>query len=324
MMKVPRTMVWWMFAPALCPLLTVQGGVPQNKKLPGEQKLVERVEPGSPRKNIITEAEAHYLIGTAYLREPQNTGQAVEYLEKAVLLDGNNAEYHFRLAEAYMADFPFAGLFRKPFVAARVKSELELAVKYDPLSPTYREGLIQYLVEAPAIFGGSFAEAHDHANAIRRVDQYRGTLADAGIYGEEGELEKAEQLFRKAIRMRPSSWMGYQRLGEYYMNLRKVDKAIVQFKKYIEVAPDLADGFEKLGQAYTRRRLYDEAIEAYQAAIRKDPSLVSLFFRIAQLYEFKDARQEALRHYERYLAVVPHGPIASDARLKIQQLSRLN
>ena len=51
-------------------------------------------EPTARRKDIITEAEAHCQIGMAYLREPQNTGQAVEY--------------HFRLAEAYTADFPFS------------------------------------------------------------------------------------------------------------------------------------------------------------------------------------------------------------------------
>lgn len=324
MTTVRKKMSLWVLLTLLCPVVAAGGGAVQSKKPAVEQKFADTKEPPASRKDIITEGEAHYQIGMAYLREPQNTGQAVEYLERAVVLDARNAEYHFRLAEAYMADFPFAGLFRKPFIAAKVKGELELAVKYDPISPVYREGLIQYLVNAPGIFGGSIVKAHEHAKAIENIDPYLGTLAHADIYAEEGEMEKAERLFKKAILMRPASRTAYHRLGGFYMLVRRFDDAIVQFKKYIKSSPDLADGYERLGQAYVRQRMYDEAIDAYRHAIQKDPSLVSLLFRIAQLYEFKGSRREALRHYEQYLAVVPAGPIAADAKLKIQELSRFN
>ncbi len=321
---ITKKMPLWVLLMLFCPTVAAEGGTLQTKKPPVEQKFRGTGELTARRKDIITEAEAHYQIGMAYLREPQNTGQAVEYLERAVVLNGRNAEYHFRLAEAHTADFPFAGLFRKPFIAAKVKNELELAVKYDPITPAYREGLIEYLVNARAIFGGSYAKAHEHATALVNTDPYLGTLARAGISAEEGELEKAEKLFKKAIIMRPASWAGYQRLGGFYMTVRRIGEAIVQFKKYITVSPDMADGYERIGQAFVRQRMYDEAIDAYRTAMQKDPSLASLLFRIAQLYEFKGSKREALRHYEQYLSVVPSGPIATDARLKIRELSGYN
>ncbi len=58
--------------------------------------------------------------------------------------------------------------------------------------------------------------------------------------------------------------------------------------------------------------------------MKKDPSRVSLHIRVAQLFEFKGSKKDALRHYEQYLAVVPRGHSADDARVKIQQLSRVH
>lgn len=266
--------------------------------------------------------EAHYRLGLAYLREPQNIEKAIEHLERAVKLDEHNAEYHFRLAEAYSADFSFTNIFRMPFIAAKVKAQLEAAVKYDPQSPVYRGGLIQYYTFAPAIMGGSFKKAHEQAEMIANTDVYLSMLAHAGIYAEEGEGEKAVELFRKAIRMRPKNWQAHQRFGAYYLTINQLDNAIVQFLKYVETAPDAADSYENLGRAYVRKRMYDEAIASYQKALEKNPTIVSLLFRIAQLYEFKGANKDAIRHYEKYVELVPTGPIADDARKKISDLSR--
>lgn len=266
--------------------------------------------------------EAHYRLGLAYLREPRNIEKAIEHLERAVELDERNAGYHFHLAEAYSTDFSFANIFRMPFIAAKVKTHLEAAVKYNPQSSEYREGLIQYYTAAPAIMGGSFKKAHEQAEMIAYTDVYISILAHAGIYAEEGEREKATELFRKAIRMRPKSWHAYQRFGTYYLTVNQLDNAITQFTKYVETAPDIADSHENLGRVYVRKRMYHEAIASYQQALDKDPTVVSLLFRIAQLYEFTGANKEAIRHYEKYIALVPTGHIADDARKKISELSR--
>lgn len=265
--------------------------------------------------------EAHYRLGLAYLREPQNPGKAIEHLERAIELDEHNAEFHFRLAEAYSADFSSSNIFRMPFIALKVKTQLEAAVKYDPQSPVYREGLIQYYTFAPAIMGGSFKKAHEQADMIANTDAYLSILAHAGIYAEEAEGEKALELFRKAIRIQPKSWQAYQRLGAYHLKINQVDNAVAQFLKYVEAAPNAADSYESLGRAYVRKRMYDNAIASYQKALEKDPTVVSLLFRIAQLYEFKGASKDAVLHYEKYITLVPTGQIAEDARKKINDLS---
>jgi tetratricopeptide (TPR) repeat protein len=266
-------------------------------------------------------AEAHYFLGIEYLREPQNTEKAVDHLEKAVAIEGDNAEYHYRLAEAYIADFTYASIFRKPFIAGKVKFQLEEAVRRDPRAIQFREALIQYYISAPSIFGGSYPKALEQADAIAAIDPYLGTVARANIYAEEGETEKAITLFKKAMRMHPEGWQAYHQFGLYYLNRRRVDDAIALFKKYAAVAPYSPDSHCALARAYERKRMYDEAIGEYQAAFRQDQSLVHLMFRMAQLYEFKGSKADAIRHYRKYLEVVPSGRTAEDARTKIRNLS---
>ena len=267
-------------------------------------------------------AGAYYHLGVGNLREPSNSDRAIEQLEKAVELDDVNAEYHYMLAEAYMANYQSAGIFRMPLIAPKVKEQLELAVKLGPDSARYREALMQYYIFAPGIFGGSYQRAHNQATEISKLDPYLGMLAHASIFAEEGETEKALNLYRKAIASRPSAWQAYHHFGVYYLGIHEVDQAIAMFRKYSEVAPDQADSYNQLGKAYQLKRMYAEAIAAFQKALEKDPSLTPLVFRIAQLYEFKGNRDLAREQYQRYLSMVPSGRAADDARVKIRELAR--
>ena len=267
-------------------------------------------------------ADAFFRLGVENLHEPSNSDRAIEHLEKAVGLDDSNAEYHYMLAEAYMANFQYAGLLRMPFIASKVRTQLELAVKCDPGSTVYREALVNYYVFAPAILGGSYQKAHEQANEISKIDPYIGILAHAGVYAEEGEDDKAVNLYKKSIYSRPASWQAYHHFGNYYLSIHEIDAAIMMFKKYIEVAPDQAESYHQLGQAYQQKRMYDEAITAFQKALERDPSRTPLVFRIAQLYEFRGNRTLAREQYQRYLSMVPGGRAADDARVKIRELGR--
>jgi tetratricopeptide (TPR) repeat protein len=265
-------------------------------------------------------ADAFFRLGVENLHEPSNSDRAIEHLEKAVGLDDSNAEYHYMLAEAYMANFQYAGLVRMPFIAPKVRTQLELAVKCDPGSTVYREALVNYYVFAPAILGGSYQKAREQANEILKIDPYMGMLAHAGVYAEEGESDKAVNLYKKAIYSRPSSWQAYHHFGNYYLSIHEIDAAITMFKKYVEVASDQAESYHQLGLAYQQKRMYDEAIAAFQKALERDPSRTPLVFRVAQLYEFRGNKALAREQYQRYLSMVPSGRAADDARVKIREL----
>lgn len=274
----------------------------------------------SAREDVTALAEEHYRLGLAYLASPGSTEKAVAHLEKAAELDRVNAEYHFALAEAYARDFSYANIFRKPFIAVRVRSQLEMAVAYDPGSVRYREELIQYYVAAPAFFGGSYSKARDHANALGKFDAYFGLLAHANISAEAGEHEKANAEYLRAIAMKPGAWQGYERYGTYCLNVREYDRAIVQMRKYAELVPHRPQSHESLADAYVHKRMYDHAISSYLKAFHQDKARTPILFRVAQLYEFMGLRVDAARYYEAYLGISPSGRLADDARLRIAEL----
>lgn len=283
----------------------------------------------SPRRiqNEFRNAEArvasgHYRLGVGNLREPATSNRAIEHLERAVGLDETNAEYHYMLAEAYLANYQVAGLTRMPFLASKVREHLELAVKHGPSVVEYREALVEFYVAAPAILGGSYQKAYEQAKEIAKLDPYLGYLAQASIYAEEGEGEKALDTYRKAIRMKPDGWQAYQRLGVHHLNELDADQAIAMFLKYVEVAPDQAESYRHLGMAYQQKRMYSEAINAFRKALEKDPSIAPLVFRIAQLHEFQGNKRDACEYYQRYLSMVPSGKAADDARVKVKELAR--
>ncbi len=267
-------------------------------------------------------ADGYYRLGVENLRDPSNSDRAVELLERAVELDETNAEYHYMLAEAYLANYQFAGIVRMPFIALKVKNHLELAVKHSPRTVEYREALVQYHAMAPAILGGSYPNAYEQANGIAKLDPYLGLLAQAGVYAEEGEGEKAVVAYREAIRMRPQGWQAYQRFGTHHLSLQEIDQAIEMFKRYIDVAPGQAESYHCLGRAYQQKRMYNEAIAAFQKALDKDPSITPLVFRIAQLSEFQGNTRQAREYYQQYLSMVPSGRAADDARVKVKELTR--
>jgi Tfp pilus assembly protein PilF len=287
-----------------------------KKKLPERRRFDEGAISGESKP-----ADVYYHLGVENLREPSTSDFAVEQLGKAIELDNTNAEYHYQLAEAYLANFEYSNLLQKPFIAPKVKKHLELAVEYNPSSVRYREALIQYYVYAPGIFGGSYTKAHEQADEIAQRDSYLGMLAHAGIFSEEGEGERSLKLYKKAIRAQSKSWEAYHRLGMLYLNAQETDEAIDMFRKYVDLAPEQANSYNVLGQAYQQKGMYAEAIVAYQKALEKDPSLAHLVFRIAQLCEFKGMKNPALENYQRYLSMIPRGRAAEDARGKIRLLT---
>jgi len=287
-----------------------------------KKKFIDRRFDGGSISTEKETADAYFRLGVENLREPSTSDFAVEQLGKAIELNENNAEYHYQLAEAYLAKFEYANILQKPFIAPKVKTQLELAVRCDPSSTLYREALIQYYVFAPGILGGSFEKAHEQADEIAQRDPYLGVLAHAGIFSEEGEGERSLSLYQRAIRSQPKSWEAYHRLGLYYLNVQETDEAITMFRKYVDLAPDQANSYNCLGQAYQQKGMYAEAISAFQKALERDPSLASLVFRIAQLCDLKGMRSPALEHYQRYLSMVPRGRAAEDARGRIRLLTK--
>ncbi|MFH0991733.1 MAG: tetratricopeptide repeat protein [bacterium] len=285
-----------------------------------QQELHAETLSGEMRSDGDDRAKAHYLSGIALLAEPGKTMEAIKEFELAVSLERQNAEYHYKLAEAYKLEFPSAGMLRKPFIALEVKEHLEEAVQYDANSVPYREALLEYYLLAPSLLGGGFDKAHVQAQQIYRLDSYMGLLAIGKVMAEKGNFKLSEDCFRKAIKVKPGAGEAYRRLGEFLFSKKRIDDAIAVLEKCLMLTPDDSEGYRLLGDAYVAKGKVDVAVAHYGRALKADPSTASHLFRKAQMYEFRGSFTEAVQYYQIYLVLIADGPDKVNAQKRVSEL----
>ena len=125
-------------------------------------------------------ARASYLRGCRHLAE-RKFGPAGTEFEKAVKADPQVAIYHFWFGRATGEQAQRANVLRQPGLARRTKGEFEKAAELDPSYIPAREGLVRFYIAAPGLMGGSFDRAREQAEAITRINPYRGGLAHANV-----------------------------------------------------------------------------------------------------------------------------------------------
>ncbi len=121
-----------------------------------------------------------YLTGCRLLAE-QKWGPAGNEFEKAVKADPDVAIYHFWFGRATGEQAQRANPIRQPGLARRVKGEFEKAASLDPTYIAPHEGLLRFYIAAPGFLGGSIDRARGEAEAITKINAYRGGLAHANV-----------------------------------------------------------------------------------------------------------------------------------------------
>lgn len=125
-------------------------------------------------------AAASYLKGCQKLAA-KDWGAAGAEFERATKASPDVAVYHFWFGRATGEQAQRANVFRQAGLARRTKGEFEKAVEIDSAYIPAREGLLRYYLVAPGLFGGSIHKAREQAEAITRVNAYRGGLAQANV-----------------------------------------------------------------------------------------------------------------------------------------------
>jgi tetratricopeptide (TPR) repeat protein len=105
-------------------------------------------------------------------------------------------------------------------------------------------------------------------------------------------LGDAEQAYKAAIRLRPSYWAGYNRLGTFYLRQGKLDEAAEMYTHVISLVPDSFTGYSNLGITRVQQGRYAEAVEPLKRSleIRKTgPATSNLATAYFQQKRFSEA-----------------------------------
>jgi tetratricopeptide (TPR) repeat protein len=151
-----------------------------------------------------TNAVGAFYLGRTFFAQEQYE-QAIEWLEKAVVLDGQNADYHMWLGRAYGSHAQRAGILWQFPLARRVRRHFERAVELNPDHIHARADLAEYYLKAPRLLGGGKEKAEAQAHEISRRDLEEGLRVWRMIASEEASQHTSTMKARRHETDAPSA-----------------------------------------------------------------------------------------------------------------------
>jgi len=102
----------------------------------------------------------------------------------------------------------------------------------------------------------------------------------------------------------------------------EVEKALDLYDRAVELDPDNVKALAGRGLCYLDLESYEEAAKAFQEALRVDPENGDALVGAGEAYRALGRAKDAIRHYERYLLAHPDGDDAPVAKNALEQLRR--
>ena len=133
-----------------------------------------------------TSATGAFYLGRTFFARGQYE-QAIEWFDKAVLLDGQNSDYHLWLGRACGRQAQRASVLWQVPLARRVRKHFERAVELSPGDVHARADLAEYYLKAPWFLGGGKEKAEAQAHEISRRNLQEGLRVWRMIAAEEAD-----------------------------------------------------------------------------------------------------------------------------------------
>ncbi len=218
-------------------------------------------------------------VGTLYLASGRYDEAATNF-NRAIKLDGANAQYWFNQARAQLA------LDRR----AQARESLEHALQVRPDSP----GVVAALAMLDVREGKSKAGAERIA-ALRKVHPDDPTLLalEGDFHAANRDYEAASQSYDAALRIRPTAAVSLRAYAARRDG--KLRDATAPLEQWVDKQPDDFGVQAVLAQAYVTGGRVQRAIEKYELITQKGPPNALVLNNLAWLYyEQKDPRAESV------------------------------
>ena len=182
-------------------------------------------------------AAAYALAGKAYYLDG-DFRNATNYLEKAVIEDPRNSEYHDWLGKAYGRRAEEASFVTAFSYAKKTHHFFEKAAALDPNNLEALGDLFEYYLQAPAIVGGGVEKAENLALSIGRLNQPEYHYALARLAEKRQDLPKVEQELRTAMKLAPGEIGRVIGLARFLYKQGCYEESEELFRRADQIAPD--------------------------------------------------------------------------------------
>lgn len=89
----------------------------------------------------------------------------------------------------------------------------------------------------------------------------------------QGKLQKAQALYRKAIKLNPDNVQALNNLGVTYISQGKYKRAIARFNDVLKIRPDYTDAHYNLACVYAKKNNPDRSMLYLKDAIDRNPEV---------------------------------------------------
>lgn len=141
------------------------------------------------------------------------------------------------------------------------------------------------------------------------------TLNKAIRYHQNGNLSKAESIYKMILKKEKANADAWHLLGVLFYQTGEYDIAVRNIKKAITLNADIAAFYSNLGLAYHENKAYNEAAENFKKALAIQPNYPEALNNLANTLRVKGYRgskvyKEAMELYQKALALRPVYPDA--------------
>ncbi len=126
-------------------------------------------------------------------------------------------------------------------------------------------------------------------------------------YQKRGDLEKAEEYLREAVRKKPDYAEGHNNLGNLLSLQGKSEEAIREYEKAVAnvTYPTPEYAYYNMGREYARLKDLPKAEAMYHRAIVLSPSFVEAYRELAMIQSEEGKWKEAVRTLEKMVEIAP-------------------
>ena len=122
--------------------------------------------------------------------------------------------------------------------------------------------------------------------------------------------------YRAAIKARPNYTMAYSNLAVASVRIGRLDEAIDNFRRVVELEPNNPDGCFNLASALADKGLVDEAVEKFRKGIELSPRDAAAHYELGKLLLQNRKVEEAITEYEQAIKIDPNN---NDARSDLER-----
>ncbi len=266
------------------------------------------------------DAVAAYYMGRMAAND-DDMDKAVDHFEKAVELDGRNAEYYDWLGRAYGSKAQKANKLKQAFLAKKTKNAWEKGLSLDPNNLDIMEDLVQYYLQAPGFLGGSKDKAREMVNEVRKRNAYRGNVLAANICSSQKDNACVERELKAIIAAYPDSSGSYAALAAFHANAKQYDKAFEIIDQRLKMRPNDMIAQYALGRtvALSGQQMDrgEQALRNYIARPPENGTVAGAHVRLGMILARKGNRDGARKEYVTALQI---NPTNADAKKELAAL----